>query len=103
MTKQKDIKGGMENIIRERQPSLAQSYGNAKDSNFFIGATVRMLIEYLHSQGVVIKVERELPKYWFDGNPDAPDPSLVSYKTIADEVRQGMARYVAEPLIEEEE
>ena len=43
----------------------------------------------------------ELPQHWFDNAPDAPDPDLVSYKTIADEVRHALLKAIKDLLIKE--
>ena len=62
MATREEIREGMRGILLERQPAFAQAYGNAQDSNVIIGAIVRMLWEYLHSQGIALKVDRELPE-----------------------------------------
>ena len=53
MTKQEEIREGVYKIIFNnfgQRPEMLKA----------------RLLEYLHSQGVVVKVDRELPQYWFD-------------------------------------
>jgi len=89
MTKREEIREGIKRIVAVWEES---------DGNTTRGIDDRIL-EYLHSQGVVIKVERELkmPEYWagewyIDENGNK--------QTLEDAV--GDAGYVAvEPLIKE--
>ena len=53
VTKQEEIKKGITGII---QSGVSQDFAGVD-----VGSTPEDIIEYLHSQGVVIKVDRELP------------------------------------------
>lgn len=52
------------------------------------------LFAYFHSQGVVVKVERELPHNPFERYPDVPNPlrpsTMLSIKEIVTEAYQDM-------------
>jgi len=84
MIKQEEVREGIEEIL--------------KDHFFPYTSATEEIIEYLHSQGVVIKVDRELPKRtWYKdwGGESGED----SYKLALED----MAGYVAvEPLIKEQ-
>ena len=85
MTKQEEIREGMENVIRGYEGAERWS-----------GVITDGLLGYLHSQGVVIKVDRELP--------DMPCYSHTREKTAYSRSQEDMlnAGYVAvEPLIKE--
>ncbi len=59
------------------------------------------ILEYLHSQGVVIKVDRELPKCWFDRGVDG----YTSQHYIPSGLREALEEdgiVAVEPLIKEE-
>ena len=71
MTKQEKIRDGMaercfencDGATQEQCDELNKKY-DAVDACRYCGAD--QVLAYLHSQGVVIKVKRELPEYWFD-------------------------------------
>ena len=100
MTKQKEIREGMRNILIDfanRKKSLL----DAEDLTYLLSN----LREYLHSQGVVIKVDRELPDCDVDCNVYATECDKCEYGHAYHRAQRelGEAGYVAvEPLIEEE-
>ena len=55
MTKQEEIREGIKNILSEH-------FGLAPTQEPFVSELPNKIIKYLHSQGVVIKVDRELGK-----------------------------------------
>jgi len=61
MTKQEKIKGELISALRERQPSLASSYGDAVESDTMIEATVKIIMGIMAKNNAVIKVDGELP------------------------------------------
>jgi len=92
MTKQEEIRGGIEKIRREALGNDCSGY------------LTDAILNYLHSQGVVIKVERELPilAKW---QIELHYPWLKEYQIIAAKQAEFMFNtgYVAvEPLIKEE-
>ena len=58
MTKQEEIKVGIERVLDE----LLFSPGESEDGyTYNLTGCITNLLNYLHSQGVVIKVDRKLP------------------------------------------
>ena len=110
MTKQEKIREGVASLTRDRFKQPAENAGLDWDENFnhYLASDI---LSYLHSQGVVIKVDRELPeigiisgqyvseidksdRYWFER------PQLAAYrKSQQDMLGAGYA--AVEPLIEE--
>lgn len=89
MDKQEEIREGMENSIRD----IGYYLGWQEDAT-------EAVLKYLHSQGVVIKVDKELP------NAPVPCPEPIPNDTYYyrgyEQAKVDMAGYVAtEPLIEE--
>ena len=78
MTKQEEIKGELAKAFHDIGVYAEQSEGVKVD--YWDAPNYRNLpsykkdayeeadrfLKYLHSQGVVIKIDKELPKYWFD-------------------------------------
>ena len=92
MSKQEKIREGIGTWLLERDACHDVDCGNTKcNANCpYLREITERFMAYLHSQGVVIKVERELDEEYFDGLEGI----------VADRIRQ--AGYVAvEPLIEE--
>ena len=85
-----------QDIIREGLFKVLFPHSNA--DHYTGDPTVQKVLEYIHSRGVVLKVERELPKLYDDEHPDGfslPIWCTEAYKR---------AGYVAtEPLIEKKE
>lgn len=85
MTKQGDIREGMNWLVLHAKPEEGQDIGG-------------ILMKYLHSQGVAIKVDRELPKLRPGMFPQigacASDGYLKGINDMAD-------RVAVEPLIKE--
>ena len=84
MTKQEDIRGGIADIIFNSWGKYEKTTDTAYD-----------IVAYLHSQGVVIKVERERPE-----NPyiDSVYDKWIIYEDAVDDMNDLVA---VEPLIEE--
>lgn len=62
MNKQEEIREGIEAIIRERGYDIWSVAG--KDGiEQFLQDELNQILSYLHSQGCVLKVDRELPKW----------------------------------------
>ena len=88
MTKQDEIREKIEEIFRN--DTQYPSWDKATDA----------VLNYLHSQGVVIKVEKELPTIdWMDGRAiDRDSPGFRGYQVAQQQMLN--AGYVAvEPLI----
>jgi len=68
MTKQEEIKEGINRIIAVSQSDGCFGYTKESDANFMsqYAYIAKEIVCYLHSQGVVIKVDRELD---FDAVP----------------------------------
>ena len=64
-----DIREGIAKLTEDRFRLSAESAGLTWDADFNL-MLARNILEYLHSIGVVRKVDRELPKYWFDRGKD---------------------------------
>ena len=97
MTKQKEIREGMAGIIRS---GVCQDFAGVD-----IGTTPQDIMEYLHSQGCVLKVDRELPLIdtWYDKIDDKDWTRELIYQDGQIKGRNDKAGYVAvEPLIEED-
>ena len=60
MSKQADIRAGIEMIIDKEI-----NRGEAIGETWFHGDALSDLLSFLHSQGVVLKVDRELPELMF--------------------------------------
>ena len=84
MTKQQEIQEGLEELMRS---AVGSSWAGLETDN---------ILNYLHSKGVVIKVDRELP---LSPMPPTPGDALI-YRTQKDMLKAG---YVAvEELIEKD-
>ena len=95
MTKQEEIKGEIYRILYDVACSPYPERGGLLENR------ASQILAYLHSQGVVIKVERELPPRYFANRKKMP---WVSDYDVEKNTQEEMlkAGYVAvEPLIEE--
>lgn len=88
MTKQEEIREGMEKLVSE-------AYWYEGKRNIVVDIAKKMLL-YLHSQGVVLKVDRELPETWRVTYSDPPTPNKA-YEYGQSDGKQDMlkAGYVA--------
>jgi len=96
MTKQEEIREGIINIL---EPYAFSGTITSSDGYYFFcdkaDDVITAILSYLHSQGVVIKVERELPPNPYIGMDD--------FAFIYQAAQKDMAGYVAVvPLIKEE-
>ncbi len=107
MTKQEEIREGIrEGIAKILSEDLVITIGESVDEGEYVSALqmarlkeADVVLAYLHSQGVVIKVERELPeRTWY--NDWGGESGKAGYKLCQDD----MAGYEATiPLIEKQE
>ena len=97
MTKQEEVKEGVQELIDKCYGSRNPDY--PKLIIFRPQKFLNELFPYLHSQGVVIKTERELPKVeWTLTGIETPSQA----QKISKAFRKAYAGYVAvEPLIKE--
>ncbi len=95
-TKQEEIR---ERIAREY---MAATDGEYRDGDGSRSIFVDQILSYLHSQGVVIKVEWELPEVYFETERLNNGNTNTISIAITDDIKKAYSGYTAvEPLIEE--
>ena len=90
MTKQEEIREGIKEILL---PSGKESV----ITPYMSGIVSQLIMEYLHSQGVVIKVERELPDC--PGRVVADPEHLMLYKQMQEGFIKAGYAIAVEPLV----
>ncbi len=104
MTKQEEIREGIAKLTEDRFRFPAEEAGLIWDKNFNYMLASNIL-SYLHSQGVVIKVDRELPSLT-DASRCSPgsytwNKHIAEFNYQQDMLRAGYGAF--EPLIEEKQ
>jgi len=84
MTQQEEIREGIKKILKRFENTAFYPY-----SSSILEATSAEIINYLHSQGVVLKVEGELPKGKYE-RAELVDPSRLVYRLKTGEYYDGL-------------
>ena len=97
MTKQEEIREGLDKIIYQNVYAACAEFGGEADAE--TKEEVNEILNYLHSQGVVIKSDKPLPKPILGRNMSERDKE---YKAAIWEYSQGaMLDAATEPLVKE--
>ncbi len=90
MTKQEEIREGIESLFKGSMSAIIHDFQFHELTSDWRKEFTNRVLKYLHSQGVVIKVDKELPFLWDGYTMDGYIRELIE------------AGYVAvEPLIKE--